>query len=550
MHAYKPTLAALCALFLLAAAWAPPARAQPPAPNQPAPPAPPDDPDLPDLPTEVAVPDSREGRHLDWALRVINRTQPPGDLTARFTERFLEIYPPKSIERELTSVRRDAFDDARVFPASLEHAEDSIRAVIVGEGTRRALSLLIVVDPAADKIAGLYLDRANIPGGADADGQAPAWDELDNTGGIRGEAAFGAYEILVVQPPPNAPQPNAPNLTTLRLAPIHEFGDGRRLAIAGAASLLVLAPLADAANAPIPAPPPEPAPAPPPIRWDTPVPFDPARAPLPTSALAPGAPTTVATLAVALLDPRDATAMDHAIALLTRDALERDADVHAEDKILNTPFLYREEVLRVRASIDPEAGPPIHQLAGRFARADANLRRQLLTDEVAFLPWDADLAAAYSRRALAQTPPIPGERFVGHFSTVRDLATAAMRIDQASRAPGADALRAALTAPRPAPLPEAAAPDAADPAAPPAPPANTWRHEATIFAEEPGVIASVSILERADNRRFIIVAIQNHDAAGLDAPRVHDLISRGRGILAAYTRQPRGTPPVNAPAAE
>jgi hypothetical protein len=536
-------------LILLAAALViaqAPAPAQPgpnqPAPAQPAQPAPAQDPDADPLP-ELAAPDTAVGRHLAWVMRVVNRDEEPGDLADRFSDRFLEIYKPAKIAKELTTIRRDAFKDNRVFITRLNENDNSITATIVGEGTRRALSCLVVLDDTTGKMASLYFDRAEYGWGNNADGGN--WDELaGRAGDMKGEASFGAYELILVPAKPDGAPANAANADRPRrkdtlsgdgytLFPLHEFGLENRLAIAGLGSLFVMPPLADRiADAT--------------LTWDQRVTIDPNLCILPGSIIAadradqadaPPAAIALATLAAALLDPADAAAADHAIALLTREALEKDVSGYVIDPLLLTPFLHRHEMLRVRSVIDQDNANAWEQLGGQYLRSDTAARRDILQDQVRFLTLSTQEAELLAKRQRSDQDPLPGEHLCSWYATPRDLANAVARVQvlapREDMVPLRDAIasRAAGTA---AEL--QGTPAAADP--------KVWSWESRSVAQEPGVIAAASILRRRDNRTFVLIAIQNHAERGVTMERMNDLLAKGRDIVGEYKFEAAKVEPV------
>lgn len=542
-HAPTQVLISLAAALVIAQA---PVPAQP-APNQPArnQPAPAQDPDDEPLP-ELAAPDTAVGRHLAWVMRVVNRDEEPGDLADRFSDRFLEIYKPAKIAKELTTIRRDAFKDNRVFITRLNENDNSITATIVGEGTRRALSCLVVLDDTTGKMASLYFDRAEYGWGNNADGGN--WDELaGRAGDMKGEASFGAYELILVPAKPDDGAPanaaNAANANRPRrkdtlsgdgytLFPLHEFGLENRLAIAGLGSLFIMPPLADRIADAM-------------LTWDQRVTIDPSLCILPGSIIAadredqadaPPAAIALATLAAALLDPADAAAADHAITLLTREAIEKDVSGYVIDPLLLTPFLHRHEMLRVRSVIDQDNANAWEQLGGQYLRSDTAARRDILKDQVRFLTLSTQEAELLAKRQRSDQDPLPGEHLCSWYATPRDLANAIARVQvlapREDMIPLRDAIasRAARTA---AEL--QGTPAAADP--------TVWSWEARSVAQEPGVIAAASILRRRDNRTFVLIAIQNHAERGVTMERMNDLLAKGRDIVGEYKFEPEKVAP-------
>lgn len=514
----------LVSLFLAQAPAQPP---NPPAPPQPAPAEPGADDPLP----EMAAPDTAIGRHLTWVMRVVNHEEEPGDLAARFSDRFLEIYKPAKISKELTTIRRDAFKDKRVFITRLTDNKDSLTAIIVGEGTRRALSCLIVLDDTTGKIASLYFDRAEYGWGNNAPGAN--WDELEgNAGAMKGEASFGAYE-LILMPADQPARKDSLSGTGYTLFPLHEFGLENRLAIAGLGSLFIMPPLLDrVADAT--------------LKWDQGVARDPALCILPGSIFdaRPGAdgeghaPADVplSALAGALMDPGDASASDHAIALLTRGAIEKDVSTHVVDAVLVTPFLYRHEMLRVRSVIDLDNADPWQQLAGLYVRADEATRRAMLQDQVRLIDLTTQQGDLLTKRQRSDLDPLPGEHLCSWYATPRDLAHAIGRIQVAAQRDDMKPLREAVSSRAASTAAQLqGTPAAADP--------KVWLWEARSVAQEPGVIAAASILKRRDNRTFLLIAIQNHAERGITMDRMNDLLAKGRDIVGAYKFEPEKAEP-------
>lgn len=492
-----------------------------PAQGQPAPAEGEDEP----LP-ELAPPDTAVGRHLSWVMRVVNREEEPGDLTERFSERFLEIYKPAKIKKELTTIRRDAFKDNRVFITRMAADDNSINATIVGEGTRRALSCLVVMDDTSGKIASLYFDRAEYGWGND--GAGANWDELEgNAGGMKGEASFGAYELIFKPAPERGDRANARRDPLggagYTLFPLHEFGLDNRLAIAGLGSLFIMPPLVERIEDGT-------------LTWDQKVKVNEKLIVLPgsivgasrsTDGVVPPADIALSTLAEALLDPNDAAAADHLISLLTREAIEKDVSGYVIDPVLLTPFLYRHEMLRVRSVIDPDNGNGWEQLGGQYLRADAAARRAMLDGQVKMLTLSREEGELLSKRQRSDADPLPGEHLCSWYATPRDLAHAIARVQVAAEREHMKPLKEAIGAR--AKQTEAWLANgnvAADP--------KVWSWEARSVAQEPGVIAVASILKRRDGRTFILIAIQNHGERGIAMDRMNDLMVKGREIVGEY----------------
>lgn len=472
---------------------------------------------------ELAAPETAVGRHLAWVMRVVNREEEPGDLAERFSPRFLEMYKPARIRKELTTIRRDAFRDNRVYIARLNENDNSITATIVGEGTRRALSCLIVIDDTNGKIASLFFDRAEYGWGND--GAGANWDELEGrAGGMKGQASFGAYELIFVPVNPDRPvRKDTLSGIGYTLFPLHEFGLDNRLAIAGLGSLFIMPPLVDRIADGT-------------LMWDQKVTIDEKLIALPgsivdairsTDGVVPPADIALSTLADALLDPNDAAATDHVITLVSREAIERDVAGYVIDSVLLTPFLYRQEMLRVRSVIDPDKANAWEQLGGQYLRSDVDGRRAILQDQVPFLDLSKQEGELLAKRQRSDLDPMPGEHLCSWYATPRDLANAIARVQVAAEQEQMKPLKEAIGArAKQTAVWLANGNVAADP--------KVWSWEARSVAQEPGVIAAASILRRRDNRTFILIAIQNHPERGITMDRMNDLLAKGRDIVGEY----------------
>lgn len=464
-------------------------------------------------------------------MRVVNREEEPGDLAERFSDRFLEIYKPAKIAKELTTIRRDAFKDKRVFITRLNENDNSVTATIVGEGTRRALSCLVVLDDTTGKMASLYFDRAEYGWGNNAPGAN--WDELEGkAGGMKGDASFGAYELIFVPTKPEEGGAGAARKDTLSgsgytLFPLHEFGLDNRLAIAGLGSLFITPPLMDRiADAT--------------LKWDQKVTIDEKLIVLPGSlvdvirsadGVAPPTGIELSSLAGALLDPGDAAAADHVIGLLTREAIEKDVSGYVIDPVLLTPFLYRHEMLRVRSVIDPDQANAWEQLGGQYLRSDVDGRRAILQDQVRLLELSKQEGELLAKRLRSDLDPLAGEHLCSWYGTPRDLANALARVQVVAQRDTMIPLREAVASRAARTAAELqGTPAAADP--------KVWLWEARSVAQEPGVIAAASILRRRDNRTFILIAIQNHAERGITMERMNDLLAKGRDIVGEYKFEP------------
>ena len=425
-------------------------------------------------------------------LKVLNGA-PIGDPTEKFTPRFLEQVPPAELTKALTNIRKEAFDGGRVMLVQVEDAlrDDSLSGVITGEGSERYLSVFIALDDKTWKIAGLRF--APTFGGQ----ASPAdWNAFGGEAGkLKGGVSFGAYELV--------PRDMAKPKGALRLLPIYEFGEGKRLAIGSTFKLYVLGALAEEAAAGQ-------------LSWDAPLAIQDVYKSLPSGKMqdiAPGTEFSTSHFATQMISISDNTATDHLLHRVGRDKVEAYMSRLNGDPQRSFPFLTTFEMFTIKLSDD-------RTLAARYGEADEATRRDMLRPE-------GEVGKARPNILLAQAWNTPTEiERVEWFATAPECCQAMADLRRLEQLPGMEPLGKALRTNPGMPFDE-----------------NTWTSVAFKGGSEPGVLNTTWLLERDDGRWFALSVGWNDPKSTLDQDRLLQLAASGVKLLEQEGRANAAPPP-------
>lgn len=445
-----------------------------------------DEPPIKDV-HKVECPDTPVGRQLAWVLRVVNGETPLGDLKAKFSTRFLEIYTAKEITDTLTTLKKSRFDDTTVDLVQIneDDNEDTLSGIINGRKSNRFLSVFIALDEKTGLISGLKFDRA---------GYSCAAGDWDSYGGefgrLRGNVSFGAYELV----PLEADQPKGP----YRLRPVYEINERDADAVSSAFRLSILAVTAERVAAGK-------------SKWDDLVPIKDEWKAIPggeTSSLTAGTQLALKELAKRAAAKNDTTATDHLFHLAGRDAIEEYLKKTCKYIGRTYPVLSVREMLFLKLHADKD-------VTTRYAENMAEVRRELLTRDgiAAGTPsWDA-----------LDTWDLPrGGDGIGWFISVQDQCRVLADLRRLEQQDG-------MT-----PLAEATRVDAAKGEGGLTLSPDQWPDVRFVEGVEPGILSYAWLLQRADGGWYALAMTWVDSEKDVDEPRFLDLARAGFDILAKH----------------
>ncbi len=432
----------------------------------------------------IDVPNSPAGKQLQWVIDVMNGKKKFGDPTEHFSDRFLEDFKPGELEAELAKIKPEGLAGKTVEVVRVDEAEseESITAIIRGEGTRRYLSVFIALDAKTRKMAGLLFNMAVGSGGESAD-----WDAYSgDLGKMKGSASFGAYEIVT--------RPDAEGVRTSRLVPVHEFGEEKVLPIGSAFKLWVLGALAEEVDAGR-------------ASWDSTLPIYDSLKSLPSGTMQShpgGLRHTLREYAGAMIRVSDNTATDHLIARLGRERVESFMETVTDHPGVNRPMLTTRDMFALKIGGAPG-------LLDEYAEADEPARRALVEPGGRVFRTGPSLLSA-----TMWTRPIAPQR-VEWFASCHDLCRAMMRLRELEQRPGLAPVGEILRANPGLPYDRA-----------------VWKSVGFKGGSEPGVMNLTFLLERNDGRWFALSAGWCSETETLEEARLAELVRKGMEMLAAH----------------
>jgi beta-lactamase class A len=430
----------------------------------------------------ATFPDTKAGRELKWVLQVVNGRDLE-DPAERFTPRFLELVPPDSLRTTLSSVRQKTFDGAKAVLHRLisdPDRADTISAVVRGEGTKRFLAVFLILDDKTGKIAGLRFAPA---GGRDAD--PSDWKALEgDMGQLQGGVSFGAYELVPKDPKDLKGE--------LRLRPIYEFGEEKRLAIGSTFKLYVLGALAEQVAKGQ-------------AKWDDKLAIKDEWKSLPSGvlhAVAAGTELPLSDYVEKMIAISDNTAATHLLFKVGRGQVEEYMAKTNEAPERTLPFLSPREMFIIKLGKDKS-------LADRYAAADQDTRRVMLAEGGDVAKGRVDL-----ERASNWQEPIHIDD-VEWFATAPECCRVMADLRRIEQLPGMEPLSKALRINAGIEYDK-----------------ETWKSVAFKGGSEPGVMNLTYLLERKDGRWFALSVGWNNSKEALEEARAVELAGKGFGILA------------------
>lgn len=439
-----------------------------------------------DIPVHIVeAPDTPVGRQLRWVMRVVNGEEAIGDLSKRFSTRFIEEFKAKEITETILGLRETVFGGRQVDLVQIheeETNEHALNGIVNGRESNRFLSVFIALDEKTGLISGLLFNRAGYSCGAGD------WDTYGGEfGRLSGAVSFGCYELV---PDPEA-QPPATEKGPFRLKPVYEIkerdllsiGQGFRLWVLGALGERVAAGKAawtDELGVK--------------DEWKA-VPFG------ETAKLSPGATLPLAEFARRMVVGNDSTATDHLVLKLGRDVVSAWASKRV--RYPGEPLLTTREFLFLKLNPDPD-------VMLRFAENDAEMRRELLKE-------DKISTGTPNWEGLELWSDVREIKRVGWFASVKEQCGVLAELERVRLSEGMAPLAEAMKRESDVPL---------DP--------DVWTLHAYVAGSEPGVQSYAWMLTRADGRRYVMAVTWNDVKGGLDENRLLDLSRAGLEILAKH----------------
>jgi beta-lactamase class A len=434
-----------------------------------------------DEPAPATIPNTPAGHQLKWVLEVVNGRD-LGDPNERFTERFQQMLPEGGLKAALTTLRTKSFDGAKVVLHRVlsdgGERPDTVTAVVRGEGTKRLLAVFLVTDEKTGKISGLRFAPAGSLGGDPGD-----WNSFEgDLGKLQGGVSFGAYELV--------PKDPANPKGELKLKPVYEFGEEKRLAIGSTFKLYVLGTLAEKVAKGE-------------VKWDDKLPIKEAWKSLPSGVMqneADGKEIPISEFIEKMISISDNTAADHLLRKVGRDKVEEYMGRLNEGAEHTRPFLTTQEMFTIKLNKDKS-------LVDRYAAANEEKRRAMLAEGgEAAKGLDVTRAAEWKL-------PIQIDN-VEWFATAPECCQVMADLRRIEQLPGMEPMSKALRINPGMPFDE-----------------KVWKSVAFKGGSEPGVMNLTFLLERKDNRWFALSVGWNDSEKALDEARLVELAGKGVAIL-------------------
>lgn len=437
-----------------------------------------------DPPPGARIPDTKAGHELKWVLDALNGGS-IGDLTQKFTPRFLEMVPAEGIKASLSSLREKSFGgDKIVLHRVLANSErgDTIDAIIKGEGNEHYLAVFLILDEATGKIAGLRFAPAGGLGGAAGDIQAfeAIGAEVEK---IPGGVSFGAYEVV--------PKDEKNLREGYRLRPVYEFGEDKRLAIGSTFKLYVLGALAEQVSRGE-------------AKWDEKLAVKDELKALPSGVMfmAPaGTEYPLSRYADLMISISDNTAAGHLLSRVGRGRVEEYmAGLSAEPRPTR-PFLSPREMFIIKLNRDKT-------LADRYGAADEDTRRVMVAEGGEVAKGGLDFT-----RITDWKDPIHIDD-IEWFATANECCRVMADLHRLEQQPGMEPLGHALRINPGIPFDK-----------------ETWKSVAFKGGSEPGVLNLTWLLERKDGKWYALSVGWNDSKKALDQNKLIELAQKGVSIL-------------------
>jgi hypothetical protein len=434
-----------------------------------------------DQPPPATLPDTIAGRQLKWVLEVVNGRD-LGDPNERFTERFQQMLPEGGLKAALTTLRTKSFEDAKVVLHRVlsdgGERQDTVTAVVKGEGTKRLLAVFLVTDEKTGKIAGLRFAPAGGLGGNPGD-----WNSFEgDLGKLHGGVSFGAYELV----PKDAGDPKG----ELKLKPVYEFGEEKRLAIGSTFKLYVLGALAEQVAKGE-------------AKWDDKLAIKEAWKSLPSGLMQnepDGKEFPVTEFIEKMISISDNTAADHLLRKVGRDKVEEYMGRLNEGAERSRPFLTTQEMFTIKLNKDKS-------LVDRYAQANEDKRRAMLA-EGGEATKGLDVSRAPEWKTAIQIDNVEW------FATAPECCQVMADLRRIEQLPGMEPMSKALRINPGMPFDK-----------------EVWKSVAFKGGSEPGVMNLTFLLQRKDSRWFALSVGWNDSENALDEAKLVELAGKGVAIL-------------------
>lgn len=447
----------------------------------------------------AAAPATPAGRQLTWLKNAL-ATGDTRNLEQRFATEFLQQTPAAQIERLIHEWRRDELGAGPVDLAQLEEGETpaSLTAFVRGI-TGRYSQLRLSVDERG-RIDTLLL----APAIGFQPGLIETWGRLDDQiAALPGEVSFAAYELAIG---------TGQALPASALTPVHTFAPAQQLSIGATFKLYILGALAQAVADGR-------------ASWDDEIEILDDLKSLPAGGAGGGGQLHLQPqgllfparhFARLMMMHSDNSAADHLIDFLGREAVEAYMRRVHSQPAYNTPFLTTMEFFRIKL------GPDRATLAPQYIAADVPTRRAMLREGGAVARSTPSLAAASLWRTpfFIEPAPLPAAGGAGWFASSEDLAAVWTDLHRLEQQEGMETLSQIMRANRGLILDRA-----------------VWHSIAYKGGSEPGVVSMSWLLERADDRWFILTLTWNDPNRPIELRRATDLVAGAAGLLAQEGRE-------------
>lgn len=396
------------------------------------------------------IPDTRAGRQLNWLMGQFNGANSK-QYDFHFTRVFLTRTSESQVRSAIAQWRREEFEDGQteVFKIDLA-AEDQISVVLRGTTTDRYSRVQLGTD-SAGKISGLTLTA--LPDFKPGD--LTEWSKIDakltalGVGSAR--ASLAVYELA-----PEGPKP------------VHKYESGRVMSIGNIASLYIAGALAEQVKSGK-------------VAWDQRIQIQDEFKSLMGGKLqleAAEAEFPVSRYVELMLGMGDTTAFDHMLGLAGSDKVEAYMARFCSEPSKNRPFLRTMEFYQLKLGSN-------RALPKKYAAANEVGRNQILASGETTKSIPSLVAVANWRQ------PFEVEH-IGWFATADDCCRLMADMHAREKEKGMEPLAMALRKSEGLSL---------DPA--------VWKSVAFKSGVEPGVLAMVWLLERADGKWFTMSLIGN-----------------------------------------
>lgn len=425
--------------------------------------------------TAIAQPETDARAKLDWVLVQLLAEPATGAaaLHEQFNEPLAAAAPEQMLVAQLVQIQMGIVGKGplvveRVDPNA---TDDAIVALVRSEDTGSTLQISLVLAPDGT-IAGINTTPVAVGGKLGVE----TWADLDEVmAGLHGRASLAAMHLVDGE-----------------LISVHAFQTEPQLAVGSAFKLYVLGALAQLIDETDSA-------------WDDELAINPDHKSLPSGTMQnepDGKTFKLAEYAAQMISISDNTATDHLIRHVGRDRVEAYLQAHQNNPSRTLPFMTTHEMFTIKLCGDPE-------LAERYAAADIDERRNLLTTDVASAKPKMFLASSWAKPLHIDT--------IEWFATTPELCAVMADLADIGARPEHGALARALRL---------------------NPGMAFWRADWTDVAfkggSEPGVLNLTWLLTRADGEVFALSLSWNDTEQAVDTTTLLDVAAEAASLLAEH----------------